>query len=200
MARALTWNWRWLCGMEPVMLNFLENRDERRLASGWFASSPEKGYAALAYSALFNTASFMLYFGQEVGEDAAEGHEGRTSIFNWCNPVSVGHLNSYVATGKGISRRERSILSRYRAVLGLASRPVFRDGNTWDLCYCQDGGFDADRHTAFLRYNGREAWMVFCNFSDVPVRTVVSIPPEPLGKDLLVTVEAGPWDYVAVRL
>lgn len=199
-ARALTWNWQWLSDMQPAMLNFLENHDEQRLASGWFASFPEKAYAALAYSALFNTASFMLYFGQEVGEDAAEGHEGRTSIFNWCNPVPVRHLNSYISTGKGLSRRERSILSGYRTVLGLASRPVFREGNTWDLCYCQDGNFDADRHTAFLRYNGREAWLVFCNFSGTAARTAVKIPPEPLGKELRVDIEAAPWDYAAVRI
>lgn len=199
-ARALTWNWQWLSDMQPAMLDFLENHDEQRLASGWFASSPERGYAALAYAALFNTASFMLYFGQEVGEDAVEGHEGRTSIFNWCDPAGVRHLNSYIVTGRGLSRRERSVLSRYREITSLAARPVFREGNTWDLCYCQGEGFDAERQTVFLRYDEREAWLVFCNFSDTSSELLVNIPPEPLGKEMSVKVNAGPYDYAVIRL
>lgn len=199
-ARSLTWNWQWLGDMQPSMLNFLENHDEQRLASPWFAVEPEKGYAALAYSALFNTASFMLYFGQEAGEDASEGDQGRTSIFNWCDPSAVRALNSYIDTGKGLDRRRRSILAHYREIMKLASSPVFREGGTWDLCYCQNDGFDADRHTAFLRYNVSGAWAVFCNFSEEEAVLDLFIPSEPLGREVNVHVKAGAYSYAVVKV
>ena len=50
------------------MLNFLENHDELRIASDFFAGSAKNSFAALYVSLLLNTSPFMLYFGQEVGE------------------------------------------------------------------------------------------------------------------------------------
>ena len=67
-AQSITWNWQFLDKMQPHMLNFLENHDEQRVASDFFCGSAAGGYAALAVSALLNTAPFMLYFGQEAGE------------------------------------------------------------------------------------------------------------------------------------
>ena len=212
-AAALTHGWQQLGDLQPSMLNFLENHDEQRLASEWFASSARKGFAALAFASLFNTASFMIYFGQEVGEDASEGHEGRTSIFEWCEPDAIGALCRYVATGQGLSRERRSLLSRYRRILSLAARPVFREGANWDLCYCQDRDFDRERHFSFLRYDDKEAWLVFCNFSDDVVSLDVIVPAEVLlncpvsvrsAARVDGSVRAGilvaPWDYCIVKL
>ena len=38
-ARALTWNWQFLGDLQPRMLDFLENHDEQRIASDFFAGS-----------------------------------------------------------------------------------------------------------------------------------------------------------------
>ena len=76
-ARNLTRNWQSLQDLQPNMLNFLENHDEQRFASPYFAGDARKAFPALAVGALFNGASFMIYAGQEVGADAAEGAEGR---------------------------------------------------------------------------------------------------------------------------
>ena len=97
-ARAITWNWQFLQDLQPRMLNFLENHDEQRIASPWFAGSPDD-YSALCASLMLNTAPFMLYFGQETGVDASEGHEGRTSIFNFARPASLQRLCDYVHGG-----------------------------------------------------------------------------------------------------
>lgn len=209
-AAALTRGWQSLQDLQPSMLNFLENHDEQRIASPWFAGSPAKAYAALAFAALFNTASFMLYFGQEVGEDASEGHEGRTSIFEWSSPAAVGSLVTYLESGRGLSRARRAILARYRSVLALAARPVFRSGRNWDLCYCQGIPFDYTRHFAFMRFDSREAWLVFCNFSDEPAALDVFIPSEALAGcpsvsaapdgTLSVPITAAPWDYYIVKI
>ena len=179
-AEELTWNWQSLSDLQPRMLNFLENHDEQRLASPFFAGSPDRAWAALAYSMLFNTASFMMYAGQELGEDASEGAEGRTSIFDWCRPRSLEQLDGYIAAGQGPGRAGRHVLSRYRALCRLACSQLFRGGEVWDLCYCNVGapGFDRRLHTAFVRFNGTSARLVLCNFSGTPLQTVLNVPAE----------------------
>ena len=156
-ARELTRNWQFLGGRQGSMLNFLENHDEQRIASPWFASSPDKAWAAVAFSMLFNTASFMLYAGQEAGENAREGHEGRTSIFDWCHPESLTQIWSCIQTGKGLSQAARNVLARYKSLCTLAAKDVFNNGSTWDLCYCQQPPFNPDTTFAFVRYNAKEA-------------------------------------------
>ena len=123
----------------------------------------------------------MLNFGQEVGENAAESGNGRTSIFDITHPASIGRLYQAVHGTWGLLPEESAVLSRYRQMLGYAAMPVFRSGKSWDLCYCNldSPGFDADRYFAFLRYDDAEAWLVFCNFSDAAVRGLrVAMPPE----------------------
>ena len=193
-AEDLTRNWQSLGEMQPKMLNFLENHDEQRLASPFFAGSADKGYAALAAAALFNDASFMLYAGQEVGENASESDNGRTSIFNWTNVNVLGR------------RRGNRTLKRYREILSYLSRPAFRDGGNWDLCYCNDseGGFDRTRHFAFLRYNGSECWLTVCNFSETAAELVIRIPEEAKkqchpSKDSI-EINVGAYDAAIVRI
>lgn len=136
----LTANWQRLGALQPAMLNFLENHDEQRVASPYFAGSARRGFAALAVSALFYPAPFMLYFGQEIGEDAHDGAEGRTSIFSWVRPIRPA---SRLTSG------QKDVLEVYRRVLALKEQ--LGDGPNYDLCYAQSPslGFDPDRHFAF---------------------------------------------------
>lgn len=178
--KELTWNWQFLGDRQPRMLNFLENHDEQRIASRWFASDVKRSWAALAFATLFNTAPFMLYAGQELGEKAEEGHEGRTSIFDWCKPESLSALYGYIYKGENPDPYGASILERYRELLTTASSVLFSEGGNWDLCYCNldTPGFDADRHFAFMRFNDNSAALVFCNFSDMKADLKVRIPIE----------------------
>ena len=178
-ARSLTWNWQFLGNLQPRMLHFLENHDEQRVASDFFAGSAEAGYAALGVSLLLNTASFMLYFGQEIGERGMDnepfsGLNGRTSIFDWWTVESLQALRKYISDKrKGLNIKQKAILKRYREALALARRPAFTEGKTFDLCYAQGEGFDPDRHFAFLRSDGSETWLVVANFgaaADITVR------------------------------
>ncbi|MBR6306567.1 MAG: alpha-amylase [Bacteroidales bacterium] len=170
-AREITWNWQFLQDLLPRMLNFLENHDEQRLASDFFAGKPEAGYAAMAVSLLLNTAPFMLYFGQEAGErgmqaEGFSGLDGRTSIFDWCNVPAL-------------KNPDKNVLCRYREMLSLALTPAFSEGKTFDLCYCQDGAFNPDCHFAWLRSDGKECYLIAANFgpeADITLR----IPPEAL--------------------
>lgn len=179
-ARALTGNWQFLGSMQPRMLNFLENHDEQRLASKEFAGSVDRTWAALAFALFFNTASFMLYAGQEAGEDASESSDGRTSIFNWVHPESLSALTAMINDGKALPPARLDTLSSYREILTIARKPVFRSGGTWDLCYCNTAseGFAPDRFFAFARYDDEEAWLVLCNFGDTRTGVSVRFPEE----------------------
>ncbi|MBR4809705.1 MAG: hypothetical protein IK031_05440 [Bacteroidales bacterium] len=203
-ARELSWNWQWLGGNQPRMLNFLENHDEQRLASPWFAGSAGNAWAAVAQALLFNTASFMIYFGQEVGEDAAEGHEGRTSIFQWCHPAGPGEIWRHISSGSGLGRERRHLLARYRELLALAARPAFASGGVWDLGYCQPWPFDADRHFAFVRWHSGHAYAVLCNFGGCEAALALQIPEELRSaagiKESEATLKAAPHDYAVLRL
>ena len=207
-AKAITWNWQFLQDLQPRMLNFLENHDEQRIASPWFAGRPDD-YAALCASLMLNTAPFMIYFGQETGVDASEGHEGRTSIFNFARPESLQRLYAHVH-GRRLSRKESDILAHYRTALQLASGPAVSEGLTFDLCYCQSQaeGFNPDKHFAFLRHSGNETLLFCCNFSDQEARMTLSVPyhaaeyfglmtnPRPEG----VSVTVAPFDYTVISL
>ncbi len=185
------------------MLNFLENHDEQRIASRFCMGSAENAYPLLAASLLFNDASFMVYFGQEVGTDAAESDNGRTSIFNWTRAEAIVELNSYVNGKHPLDKERMGVLTRYKMWLELAKKPVFSKGRCWDLCYCNKSrpGFDASRHFCFMRYDSRQAWLVFCNFSGMEVRLDVLIPEEsPVcgGKEVAVSVPA--MDAAVIRI
>ena len=171
-ARGISWNWQFLGSLQPHMLNFLENHDEQRVASDFFCGSAAGGYAALAVSLLLNTAPFMLYFGQEAGErgmqaEGFSGLDGRTSIFDWCTVPALEHPDPVV-------------LARYRTLLALSQEKAFAEGETYDLCYCQDGVFDPDRHFAWLRSDGRRCWLLAANFGPTAADLTLRIPPEAL--------------------
>ena len=209
-ARAVTWNWQFLQELQPQMLNFLENHDEQRLASPWFAGAADH-YALLCTSLMLNTAPFMLYFGQETGVDASEGHEGRTSIFNFAKPASLQRLYAFVhGEGESLSASESSVLSQYREALALAATPAVDEGLTFDLCYCQSEaeGFNPDRHFAFLRHHNGETLLFVCNFSASEARLTIRIPQhaveclglasQPCPEGIAMTVAA--FGYTAVAI
>ena len=183
----ITGVWQKLGGLQPRMLNFLENHDEQRLASPWFAGSAERGFSAMAVSSLFYPCPFMLYFGQELGESAHDGANGRTSIFS-----EQRHIDPLAPLSEG----QRKILSVYRELLEL--RDSLGDAGNFDLCYCQKAalGFDMRRHFAFMRHREGLTAVVFANFSDKPVQACLRIPaeaPRELGSEVM--VEAGAWEF-----
>lgn len=175
--------WQMLGDLQPHMLNFLENHDEQRLASDFFAGSASRSLAALHVSLLLNTAPFILYFGQEAGErgmdeEGFSGLDGRTSIFDWWSPKAIKALYTYIHSGEGLDSEQAALLARYETLLSMAREPLFGEGLTYDLCYCNQNsqGFDPDRHFIFLRsYKGKTA-LVAANFSSEDACMEISIP------------------------
>lgn len=170
-AHDITLNWQRLSNLQPRMLNFLENHDEQRLQ--------HDNYAALTVSALFNSASFLLYFGQEVGERAEGSERLRTSIFDYEQIPSVQRLVRHIRSGAVLPPDEALCLQRHRSILRQAAR--IQSWLNFDLCFCNTDtpGFDQNRHFAFLRYpqdHSEAPVLAVCNFSPVPARFDLRVP------------------------
>ena len=204
-ATALTSNWQWQAEIQGAMLNFLENHDEQRLASRFWNNGRRYPWAELAFSVLFNEASFMLYYGQEWMDDAAETDNGRTSIYDFTSPSGVRRAAHFARTGKAIKLNDAAdtdsldCYRRYLELMQTAASPLMRQGSDWDLCYLQnDCKWNRDNMFAFARYDGHGAAVVICNFSDSDTELSVRLPEELLkytGGMRSINMEARAGDY-----
>jgi glycosidase len=195
-ATGITRNWQFLGDIQPYMLNFLENHDEQRFGSEFFGKSGANTFAPLYVSLLLNTAPFMIYFGEEVGEagmdeEGFSGRDGRTTIFDWWSVGSVRRLRKVIASGAyktlkvselvkaGLKREEAEMFCRFAEVVRLAAGDgAIRQGTTYDLCYCNmsSDGFDKHRHFAFLRHHGDHTLLVAANFSSQVANMKLVLP------------------------
>ncbi len=184
-AQSITSCWQQLDDIRAHMLYFLENHDEQRIASSFFAGDAKKGIPALAVSVLIGTNPFMLYFGQEFGEKGMDkegfsGQDGRTTIFDYWR---VKTIQQWRNNGKynmlALSEESKSLYKEYKLLLNLAlHEPVFSDGLFYDLMYANYNNvdFDANRMFVFARSNRNECCLCVCNFSDNEVHAKVCIP------------------------
>lgn len=195
-ATGITRNWQFLSDLQPYMLNFLENHDEQRFASEFFGKDAHNTFAPLYTSLFMNTAPFMIYFGEEVGEagmdeEGFSGKDGRTTIFDWWSVGSIRRLRKLIATGEyktlvpsrlvkaGLKKEEAEIFCRFAQAARFASvDEAVRKGTTYDLCYCNSSsdGFDKDRHFVFLRDHEEHTLMIATNFSTREARMKITIP------------------------
>lgn len=192
----ITRNWQFLSDIQPYMLNFLENHDEQRFASEFFGGDAMKTLAPLYVSLFLNTAPFMIYFGEEVGEKGMDhegfsGRDGRTTIFDWWSIASVRRLRKMISSGAyktldagkiamaGLERGEAELFCRFaEAIRTAAADEAVRKGSTYDLCYCNmsSDGFDKNRHFAFLRDYEEHTLLIATNFSQYEAKMKLVIP------------------------
>ena len=195
-ATGITRNWQFLSDLQPYMLNFLENHDEQRFASDFFGKDASRTFAPLYVSLYLNTAPFMVYFGEEVGEkgmkeEGFSSKDGRTTIFDWWSISSIKRLREVIKTGEyktlnagklvkaGMKREEAEVFCRFAAALRFAaSDEAIKQGTTYDLCYCNmsSDGFDKNRHFAFLRDYKEHTVLVASNFSNRESNMKLTIP------------------------
>lgn len=186
-ACSLTYQWQKLGDLQPHMLNFMENHDEQRLASDFFMKDPHKALAAVFVSLHFNTAPFMLYFGQEFGErgmdiEGFSGLDGKTSIFDFWSLSCIRRWKMGIDTGEEtryLTNDEAGLLRIYRIMLHNAvNDPVFSIGKTFDLEYANlySCDFDPNKQFAFLRFHEKRLYLCVANFSDTDVNLKICIP------------------------
>ena len=179
--------WQSLEGIQSHMLNFLENHDEQRLASDFFAKDPSAGISGLMVSALMNTNPMMIYSGQELGErgmdeEGFSGLDGRTTIFDYW---SVSTLRNWKNGGKydggKLTEKQKQLRQQYAAILNIAkNEPAITQGSFFDLMYTNEKNrfFNNRNQYAFLRKHKNEVILVVANFTHSEQNVWVNIPED----------------------
>ena len=174
-------------GLSSHMLRFLENHDEKRIASQEFAGDARRAIPAMTVTATLASGPVMLYMGQEVGEPGRgfEGYgtdDGHTTIFDyWGVPEHQKWLNQGKMDGARLSPEQRTLRGFYQKLLTLsATNEALRKGKFYEL---QDANnlskqFNTRHVYAYLRHTPQQQLLVVVNFSDTQTyRPVLTIPP-----------------------
>lgn len=172
----ITTAWQWVDGISSHMLYFLENHDEQRIASDFFAGDPFRAYPALVVNALMRSNPFMVYAGQEYGErgmdqEGFSGRDGRTTIFDYWTVPSLHRAH----VSHSLTDDEKALASLYDKVLHIAAtEKAVGEGDFFDLMYVN--GHLAQRQYAFMRKAAGEMLFVVANFADERIECRVNIP------------------------
>lgn len=184
-ASAITGCWQNVEGISEHMLNFLENHDEQRLASDFFAGCGRKGRPGMIVSTCMNTNPVMIYFGQEFGErgmqsEGFSGHDGRTTIFDYWNVDTIARWRDKDKyDSRLLNKDERELHQFYTRLLNLCHRErAVSKGRFFDLMYVNHENWNFNHHKqyAFLRQQDNELLLVVANFDEMPVTVDINIP------------------------
>ena len=171
---AISYAWQQTDDIRDHMLYFLENHDEQRIASDFFAADGRKGVPAMIASVLMQQNPFMFYAGQEYGErgmdkEGFSGNDGRTTIFDYWSIDTLCRA----AEGK-LTAEEKQLYDIYKKTLLLARKEkAVTEGVFFDLMYVNG---HLQRQYAFLRKAGNDLLLVAVNFDDQEVEIDVHIP------------------------
>lgn len=184
-ASEITRCWQQVDGINDRMLNFLENHDEQRLASDFFAGNGNEGRAAMIVSACLNTNPVMIYFGQELGErgmasEGFSGLDGRTTIFDYWNVDTISRWrNRGTFDGALLTQKEKDLRAFYKTLLNMVRQEkAISQGKLFDLMYvnCDNWNFNSYKQYAFLRQKDNEVLLIAVNFDTMPVPVDINIP------------------------
>ena len=173
-ASAITQAWQQTDDIRDHMVYFLENHDEQRIGSDFFAARPVKGVPAMIASVLMYKNPFMLYAGEEYGErgmdrEGFSGNDGRTTIFDYWSIDTLCR-----AASKKLTEEEEKIFSIHQKTLQLARKEkAVAEGLSFDLMYVNQ---HLQRQYAFLRKAEGELLLVVVNFEDQEAVIDVTVP------------------------
>ena len=177
-ATTITGAWQQTDDIKDHMLYFLENHDEQRVASDFFAGDAKKGIPGLVASVLMRSNPFMLYAAEEYGErgmdkEGFSGCDGRTTIFDYWSIDTLCR-----AASSKLKKNEQQIYDIHEKVMQIARTEKAVDGDTYDLMYVNPASesFNPEKHFAFLRKKDDEMLLVVCNFNDKKDSISVNIP------------------------
>ena len=171
---AITGAWQATDDIRDHMLYFLENHDEQRIASTFFAGDAVKGIPALVVSALLQQNPLMVYAGQEYGErgmdkEGFSGNDGRTTIFDYWSIDALVR-----AAQRKLTAGEKRLHNIYNKVMTIATtEQAVTAGVSFDLMYVNG---HLQRQYAFLRKAGSEVLFVVTNFDEFERTVNVTIP------------------------
>lgn len=181
----ITFCWQRVNGLQPKMLNFLENHDEQRIASDFFVGDAVKGIPGMIISATMNVNPVMIYSGQELGErgmdqEGFSGKDGRTSIFDYWSVDSIRNWRNNGAFGNsGLTKEQISLRKFYTQLIQTAKEEeAINSGKFFDLMYAnyENMRFDSTKQYAFLRSGRKDFILIVSNFDSKPVDISIQIP------------------------
>ena len=184
-AAQITDCWQRIDSVKDKMLNFLENHDEQRFASEFYASDPALVIPSLVVSATISNGPVMIYAGQELGEPANDsegfsGKDGRTTIFDyWSLSTLRRWLNSGKPSTDKLTDREKWLREQYAKILTLCNEEnALSNGDFFDLMYVnyQNKTFDPHRQYAYMRYDKDSLLVIAVNFGTNSCDMMINIP------------------------
>ncbi|WP_025763952.1 alpha-amylase family protein [Dyadobacter tibetensis] len=188
-AREITQLWQNESGdIAHHMLRFLENHDEQRIASEFFAGDPWVAVPAITLSATLHTGPFMLYAGQELGVNPTEnegfqGKDGRSTIFDyWGIPEMQEWINGGKYNLEKLNAPVRKLRDFYANLNQLIlNHEAIYAGEFYDLQYVngfgQSPNYDERKLFSYLRYTQNEKLLFVINFDRAKTfNTLVKIP------------------------
>lgn len=177
-ATRITSAWQSTDDIANHMLYFLENHDEQRIASQFFAGEAFKAVPAFVVSTLFRSCPYMHYFAQEYGEKGMDkegfsGCDGRTTIFDYWSVDTMCRADE----GK-LTDDEKALADIYSRIMNFARTDKTVSGQSYDLMYANphSASFNPDRQYAFLRRSGRQLLVVVVNFDSLDRNIKLNIP------------------------
>lgn len=178
-ATAITGAWQAVDDIKEHMVYFLENHDEQRVASDFFAGDGKKGIPAMVASVLMKSSPFMFYAAEEYGEKGMDkegfsGRDGRTTIFDYW---SIDTL--FRSASDELTDDEKYIYQMHEKTMQIARKEKAVDGDFYDLMYVNPWSehFDNNKQYAFLRKKEDELLFVVVNFDDKDVDVKVRMAP-----------------------
>ncbi|MBO7234588.1 MAG: alpha-amylase family protein [Paludibacteraceae bacterium] len=182
----ITHCWQNLNDLQDSMLNFLENHDEQRIASGFFSGSGMCAQPAMIVAATLTKAPVMIYAGQEFGElgmdhEGFSGMDGRTTIFDyWSVPSIAAWANDGKFDGKKLTPEQSELRQFYKKLLHITlEQKAITQGVMYDLEYAQDPiHFNSHEHFVYVRKYQDEVLLFVLNFDDKCANMRIRIPQE----------------------
>lgn len=158
--------------IEHNMLHFVDNHDEQRVASTAFAGNGHRGKPLMVVSATISTGPAMLYFGQEVGEqakqDAGFGKPTRTSIFDYVGvPNHQRWMNGGKFDGGQLIKEERDLRDFYQRLLNFTLTSDALKGHYKEIHSAnrkQTANY-GDEIYSYVRWSDNEKLIIVTNFA-----------------------------------
>ncbi len=169
-ASAISNIWKEQEGIDQYMLRFLENHDEQRIASGFFAKNPENAIPGMVLAATMHKGPLMVYFGQEIGvpgmdEEGFSGRDGKTTIFDYWR---VDHYQKWVNKGEfdggQLDAQSKKLRDEYIKLLKFReNKEVIKRGGFYDLMWANQH-LDTDKLFVFMRHSENDVLLILLNF------------------------------------
>ena len=185
--RNLTLTWQSVSDIQDKMLNFLENHDEQRIGSGFFAGSGINAQPAMIIASTLTKGPVMIYSGQELGElgmdfEGFSGVDGRTTIFDYWGVKTLQEwANSGKFDGSLLNDEQKELRDFYRQLLNITlNEKAVKEGFMFDLVYANldNPKFNTHEQFAYFRKHEEELLLIVTNFHDKHLETEVFIPKD----------------------